>query len=271
LLRLIPPITTVALWEYRIDDPDGAVDLSLPLPAPRLRQHWQHWASHCAAIDQALGNAKGLLREPWLEFDDPFAGKPGVFFRLDHRRGQCHRGVMAARHQLLPTLTTPWFPPELGYFKLQISHCGLFPSRLSHQQGQIRLNLTGAEQWAWLETQVPQLCSLELKTLLDLSSLCWSATFDWGVNGLTRLGFELYPAGRLQRASTSQDPSVINMLQALSPWCPATAIEHCRHRHHKWLQESTSGHVERFSHIKLSPNVDGVWSMKLYLLSHATG
>lgn len=271
MLRLTPPIGTVALCEYRLNDPEGGVDLSVPLPPPRQRQQWEQWDKVCKSIDRALRGAKGVLREPWLEFDHPFRDAPGVFFRLDHRRGPRQQGVLEARRQLLPSLTTTWLIPEPGGGDLGISHCGFFPGRPSHQQGRIRLNLTGPHQWSWLQQQASDLCTPGLHRLLNQASLCWSATLDWGGEGLDQLGFELFPAGRLQRGSAADAPEVQALLHTLAPWCPAAAIEHCRRRHHNWHQEVAPGHTEGFSHIKLSPHSDGTWSMKLYLLSHATG
>ena len=271
MLRLTPPITQVCLREYRLDAPLAGADLSLPLPKPGYRQHWQPWSDVCAAIDAALRQGKGVLREPWLEFDHPYTALPGVFFRLDQRRGAAANAVLKARQHLMPTLTDPLPWPETSASALTISHCGFFPSRRRHQQGCIRLNLTGSNQWNWLRLQAPTVCTAELQALLEHPHLCWSATFDWGAKGIEQLGFELFPAGHLQRGSQLKAASVQALLQALEPWCQRTAIDQCLQQHHNWHQDQLPHHRQSFSHIKLSACNDGAWAMKLYLISHAAG
>ena len=269
MLRLTPPIARVVLCEYRLDDPERPADLSFPLPPPRQRHGWSAWSGLCDRIDRSLRVGGGVLREPWLEFDHPFEHPPGVFFRLDHRQGALAESVGAARQQLMPQVEQPLCWPSSDDLDLGISHCGFFPSRTNHQHGAIRLNLTGPDQWAWLTRQAPNLCSDSLAELLQAATLCWSATFDWGANGIQRLGFELFPAGRLQRGSAIDDPVVQTLLHALKPWCSPESITECQQHHHNWRQQQSPSHQDGFSHLKLSPESDGAWSMKLYLLSHA--
>ena len=144
MLRLTPPIARVVLCEYRLDDPERPADLSFPLPPPRQRHGWDAWSGLCDRIDRSLQVAGGVLREPWLEFDHPYTAPPGVFFRLDQRRGAAANAVLKARQHLMPTLTDPLPWPETSATPLAISHCGFFPSRRRHQHGCIRLNLTGS-------------------------------------------------------------------------------------------------------------------------------
>lgn len=268
MLRLTPPIARVVLCEYRLDNPERPADLSVPLPPPLQRNGWNDWSALCNRIDLSLRVAGGVLREPWLEFDHPFEHPPGVFFRLDHRQGALSEGVAAARQKLMPHIEQPlWWPSS--DLDLGISHCGFFPSRTNHQNGAIRLNLTGPDQWAWLTRQAPNLCSAPLEELLQASTLCWSATFDWGADGIQKLGFELFPAGRLQRGSAIDDPVVQTLLHTLDPWCSQESITQCQRHHQNWRQQQSPSHQAGFSHLKLSPQSDDAWSMKLYLLSHA--
>ena len=271
MLRLTPPIARVVLCEYRLDDPERPADLSFPLPPPRQRHGWDAWSGLCDRIDRSLQVAGGVLREPWLEFDHPFEHPPGVFFRLDHRKGALAEGVEAARQQLMPQVEQPLCWPSSDDLDLGISHCGFFPSRTNHQHGAIRLNLTGPDQWAWLTRQVPDLCSDILEDLLQAATLCWSATCDWGADGIQRLGFELFPAGRLQRGSTINDPQLNAFLDDLEPWLSSKTLGRCHQQHHNWRQSVIPEHAVGFSHLKLSPESDGAWSFKLYLLSHAAG
>ena len=259
----------MCLREYRLDAPNAGADLSLPVPKPGCRQHWQPWSESCTAIDAALRRGKGILREPWLEFDHPYTTTPGVFFRLDQQQGALSTAVFEARRQLMPGLTTPMPWPDTDTKTLGISHCGFFPSRPRHQQGCIRLNLTGSSQWSWLHQQAPQICTPTLQTLLGDPRLCWSGTFDWGGNGIERLGFELFPAGRLQQGSQMDSAGVQALLHVLEPWSHRDAIAQCVQLHLDWQQDQLPHHRAGFSHIKLSPSSDGALSAKLYLLSHA--
>ena len=247
----------------------GLQTLSFPLPPPRQRQDWSTWSCLCDRIDLSLRAAGGVLREPWLEFDHPFQRPPGVFFRLDHRQGALADGVAAARQQLMPQVEQPLCWPSSDGLDLGISHCGFFPGSTNHQYEAIRLNLTGPHQWTWLTLHAPNLCSDTLAELLQAATLCWSATFDWGADGIQRLGFELFPAGRLQRGSAINAPAVQTLLRTLEPWCSQQAIAQCQRQHHNWRQQQSSNHQLGFSHLKLTPDSDDTWSMKLYLLSHA--
>ena len=247
----------------------GLQTLSFPLPPPRQRQDWSTWSCLCDRIDLSLRAAGGVLREPWLEFDQPFQRPPGVFFRLDHRQGALADGVAAARQQLMPQVEQPLCWPSSDGLDLGISHCGFFPGRTNHQHEAIRLNLTGPHQWTWLTLHAPNLCSDTLAELLQAATLCWSATSDWGADGIQRLGFELFPAGRLQRGNAINAPAVQTLLRTLEPWCSQQAIAQCQRQHHNWRQQQSSNHQLGFSHLKLTPDSDDTWSMKLYLLSHA--
>lgn len=271
MLRLTPPIARVALCEYRLDQPHAPADLSIPLPPPRQRQNWGSLLGLGERIDQCLRLAGGVLREPWLEFDFPYGEEPGVGFRMDSSRGCLRQAATTARQRLTPTFQAPVPWPQLPQGSdLRVSHFGLFPARSSHGQGRIRINLIGLNQWLWLQEQTPHLCTTGLSQLLALDCLCWSATFDWGSDGMHRLGFELFPAGRLQRGSSYEDPGVQALVNALKPWIPPGALERCMECHHNWHQQFIPTHAKSFSHIKLKPGADDTWSLKLYLLSHAT-
>lgn len=275
-----PPIGAVALLEIPLNNPDAPADLSLPVPHPSARRGWDAWSPLLQALDRALSSGRGGLRDPWLEFDQPFQGPPGLFLRLMNYQTDTVQALQSLRNALVPqepnahgTLASRPWPTTLPGDDVEISHLGLFPDRPAHREGRWRLNLTGAGQTAWLRGRHPALEAPELNHLLACDDLSWSATFDWGNDGLSHLGFELFPAGRLQQGSAWPDPAVDRLIAQVRPWLPSEALERSLERQVHWQHHHQPSHRIGFSHFKLMPTATSPndWMLKLYLLSHATG
>jgi len=192
-------------------------------------------------------------------------------------------GDLDAMQRALDGLLVPWTalqvipfddaPPEVPCDGKVIFYGSTTLMRNVAREGRWRLNLTGAGQTAWLRGRHPALEDPKLNHLLACDELSWSATFDWGNDGLSHLGFELFPAGRLQQGSAWPDPAVDRLIAQVSPWLPTGALERSLERQVHWQHHHQPSHRIGFSHFKLMPtaNSPNDWMLKLYLLSHATG
>jgi hypothetical protein len=284
---VIPPLGHLGLFEYRLveaHEPIRIPDLSMPMPDPEAvaqQPAWEQLQPLLAVVKSCLRQWPDLLADPWLEFDQPGEGWPGLFLRLQRPARQRDLQLLA------DTLNTVMAAPPLEALAalplangLRISHLGLFPPRLGQLQPSWRCNLVGpaAAQWRWLQQRLPgavarlQMAGLEPLLLAEPRRLAWSACFDWRATPQPRLGLELYPAERLQRGSGDGDPAALALLELLTPWCPKGSLERTRH----WHRRRLGGRFQPgFSHLKLvaNPN-DGASGgtgvqLKLYLLAHA--
>ncbi|MFM2173321.1 MAG: hypothetical protein RLZZ54_1248 [Cyanobacteriota bacterium] len=284
---MIPPLGHLGLFEYRLSEahePIRIPDLSMPLPDPKAvaqQPGWEQLQPLLALVNSCLRQWPDLLADPWLEFDQPGEGWPGLFLRLQRPATQGELAPLAAALGTLldapPLEPLATLPLPTG---VRISHLGLFPPRLGQRHPSWRCNLVGpaAAQWGWLQQQLPaavallQRAGVEPLLLAQPGQLAWSACFDWYSTPQPRLGLELYPTERLQRGSGEADPAALALLELLTPWCPHGSLERTRQWHRRRLGERFQ---PGFSHLKLvaNPN-DGAGDgtgvqLKLYLLAHA--
>jgi hypothetical protein len=284
---VIPPLGHLGLFEYRLSEahePIRIPDLSMPMPDPKAvaqQPAWEQLQPLLALVNSCLRQWPDLLADPWLEFDQPGEGWPGLFLRLQRPAAQGELQELAA--SLSSVMSAP--PLEaLAALALpegvRMSHLGLFQPRPGQRQPAWRCNLVGpaAAQWSWLHQQLPgavtqlQAAGLEPLLLAEPAAMAWSACFDWRATPQPRLGLELYPPERLQQGSGEGDPAALALLELLTPWCPNGSLERTRQWHRRRLRERFQ---PGFSHLKLvaNPN-DGAGGgaavqLKLYLLAHA--
>jgi hypothetical protein len=284
---VIPPLGHLGLFEYRLSEahePIRIPDLSMPMPDPKAvaeQPAWEQLQPLLTLVNSCLRQWPDLLADPWLEFDQPGEGWPGLFLRLQRPAAQGELQELAA--SLSSVMSAP--PLEaLAALALpegvRMSHLGLFQPRPGQRQPAWRCNLVGpaAAQWGWLHQQLPgavtqlQAAGLEPLLLAEPAAMAWSACFDWRATPQPRLGLELYPPERLQQGSGEGDPAALALLELLTPWCPNGSLERTRQWHRRRLRERFQ---PGFSHLKLvaNPN-DGAGGgaavqLKLYLLAHA--